>query len=118
VRQSYSYSVPSPHRMFKNSSTELSVCQPKLVHQLEINLNQFALVVLPLATAHKPFFETSHYLFFHVKDSLFVSHMDWSVEESAGTMGETVARLTLPCLTHRYYSVKQLTVQRKTVPYC
>jgi len=34
------------------------------------------------------------------KDSLFVSHMDWSVEESAGTMGETVARLTLPCLAH------------------
>jgi hypothetical protein len=39
--------------------------------------------------------------FFLVQDSLFVSHMDWSVGESAGTMGETVARLTLPCLAQR-----------------
>ncbi len=45
-----------------------------------------------------------------MKDSLFVSHMDWSVDESAGTMGETVARLTLPCLAQRYYSVARLTL--------
>lgn len=33
------------------------------------------------------------------KDSLFVSHLDWSVEEHTSSMGETVARLTIPCLT-------------------
>jgi hypothetical protein len=70
---------------------------------LEINLNQFTLVPF-LATAHKRFFEISDHLFNLVKDSLFVSHMDWSVDESAGTMGETVARLTLPCLALRYFT--------------
>ena len=36
------------------------------------------------------------------KDSLFVSHEDWGLEEEGGSsLGETVARLTLPCLSSR-----------------
>jgi len=35
------------------------------------------------------------------KDSMFVSHLDWSVEEDISSIGEAVARLTLPCLNHR-----------------
>jgi len=33
------------------------------------------------------------------KDGLFVSHQDWKVEEGGNSLGETVARLVLPCLT-------------------
>jgi len=33
------------------------------------------------------------------KDDLFVSHHDFSMEEESSSLGETVARLRLPCLT-------------------
>lgn len=33
------------------------------------------------------------------KDDLFVSHSDWSVDQGGNSIGETVARLVLPCLT-------------------
>lgn len=35
------------------------------------------------------------------KDNLFVSHMDWRVEEDVNSLGESVARLTIPCLSQR-----------------
>jgi len=34
------------------------------------------------------------------KDSMFVSHLDWSVEEDVSSIGESIARLTIPCLNH------------------
>jgi hypothetical protein len=34
--------------------------------------------------------------------------MDWSVDEETSTMGETVARLTIPCLTTRYFTTLHL----------
>ncbi|XP_023331344.1 neural/ectodermal development factor IMP-L2 [Eurytemora carolleeae] len=33
------------------------------------------------------------------KDSMFVSHLDWRVEEEISSMGESVARLIIPCLS-------------------
>ena len=39
------------------------------------------------------------------KDDLFVSHSDWSVDQGGNSIGETVARLVLPCLTDRCVSV-------------
>lgn len=39
------------------------------------------------------------------KDSLFVSHLDWSVEEDVSSIGETVAKLTIPCLTNKHEGV-------------
>lgn len=35
------------------------------------------------------------------KDSVFVSHMDWSVEQDVSSIGETVARLVLSCASPR-----------------
>lgn len=33
------------------------------------------------------------------KDSMFVSHLDWSVEEDVSSIGEAVAQITIPCLS-------------------
>jgi len=33
------------------------------------------------------------------KDSLFVSHLDWSVQEDVTSIGESLARLTIPCFS-------------------
>lgn len=33
------------------------------------------------------------------KDSLFVSHLDWTVQEDASSIGESLARLTIPCFS-------------------
>jgi len=33
------------------------------------------------------------------KDSMFVSHLDWAVEEDVSSIGEAIAKLTIPCLS-------------------